>query len=154
MGLKKVSEIQQCKLANRSSYETLARILFQLYSISGVATIYSSIRELLWLEYLKSVFLKMQNVTTWSVFQYQVTNYCQHPPKFFLPKFFTIKVLCYTVCPTVVRLPVHVTVISSVVYIYTCVYIYIYIYIYTYMCIYTHKLVFKTKGLNLKRSRD
>ena len=32
-------KIQQCKLASRNSYKTLAKRLFQLYSISGVATV-------------------------------------------------------------------------------------------------------------------
>ena len=36
---KKLVKIQQYKLANRNSYKTLAKRLFQLYSISGVATI-------------------------------------------------------------------------------------------------------------------
>ena len=36
---KKLLKIQQCKLASRNSYKTLAKRLFQLYSISGVATI-------------------------------------------------------------------------------------------------------------------
>ena len=39
-----------------------------------LAWLQSSTRELQWLEYLKSVFLKIPNVTTWSVFQNQVTN--------------------------------------------------------------------------------
>ena len=46
----------------------LAKRLFQLYSMSDVATI-----ELQWLKYLKLVFLKIPNVTIWSVFQNQVT---------------------------------------------------------------------------------
>ena len=33
----------------------------------------SSTRELQWLEYLKSIFLEISNVTTWSVIQNQVT---------------------------------------------------------------------------------
>ena len=40
----------------------------------------SSTRELQWLEYLKSVFLKIPYVTTWSVFQNQVT-YVNGPVK-------------------------------------------------------------------------
>ena len=39
-----------------------------------LAWLQSSTRELQWLEYLKSAFLKIPNVTTWSVFQIQVTN--------------------------------------------------------------------------------
>ena len=35
----KLLKIQQCKLASRNSYKTLAKRLFQLHSISGMATI-------------------------------------------------------------------------------------------------------------------
>ena len=38
--VKKVLKIQQCQLASRNSYKTLAKGLFQLYSISSVTTIY------------------------------------------------------------------------------------------------------------------
>ena len=38
-----------------------------------LAWLQSSTRELWWLEYLKSVFLKIPNVTNWLVFQNQVT---------------------------------------------------------------------------------
>ena len=38
-----------------------------------LAWLQSSTRELQWLEYLKSVFLETPYVTTWSVFQNQVT---------------------------------------------------------------------------------
>ena len=41
----------------------------------------SSTRELQWLEYLKTVFLKIPNMTSWSVFRNQVTIiicYCFH----------------------------------------------------------------------------
>ena len=38
-----------------------------------LAWLQSSTRELQWLEYLKSIFLKIPNVTTWLVFQNQVT---------------------------------------------------------------------------------
>ena len=52
MVFKKLLKIQQCKQASRNSYKTLAKRLFQLYSISGVA-IESITKELQWLEYLK-----------------------------------------------------------------------------------------------------
>ena len=58
--------------ASSNSYKTLAERMFQLSSIPGVA-IKSSTRELQWLEYLKSVFFEIPNVTTWPVFQNQVT---------------------------------------------------------------------------------
>ena len=51
--------------------------LFQLYNICSYVVwvqLYST-RELQWLEYLKLVFLKILNVTTWSVFQNQVTYF-------------------------------------------------------------------------------
>ena len=52
----------------------LAKRPFQLYSIIYLAWLQStSTRELQWLEYLKSVFLEIPNVTTWSVFQNRVT---------------------------------------------------------------------------------
>ena len=69
--LRKVLKIQQCKLASRNSYKTLPNRLLQLYRY--LAWLQSSTRELQWLEHLKSVFLEIPNVTTWLVFQNQVT---------------------------------------------------------------------------------
>ena len=69
--LRKVAEIQQCKLASRSSYKMPAKNC-SCYTVC-LAWLQSSTRELKWFEYLKSVFLKIPNVTTWSVFQNQVT---------------------------------------------------------------------------------
>ena len=68
---KTLLKIQQCQLVSQNGYKTLAKRLFQLYSISGMAT--SSTRELQWLEYLKSIFLEIPNVTTWLDFQTQIT---------------------------------------------------------------------------------
>ena len=59
------------QIASRNIYKTLVKRLFQLYSV--LAWLQSTTRELHWLHYLKSVFLKIPNVTTWSVFQNQVT---------------------------------------------------------------------------------
>ena len=74
---KKFLKIQQCKPASRNSYKMLPKRLFQLYSISGIAIQYiwlqSSTSELQWHKYLKLVFLRIPNVTTWSVFQNTVT---------------------------------------------------------------------------------
>ena len=41
--------------------------------VTYLAGLQSSTRELQWLEYLKSVFLKIPNVTAWFIFQNQVT---------------------------------------------------------------------------------
>ena len=71
--VKKLLKIQQCQLATVDIYETLAKRLVQLYTVN-LARLQSSIREARWLQYLKSVFLVMQIVTTWQVFQNQVTN--------------------------------------------------------------------------------
>ena len=68
---KRLLKIQQCKLASKNSYKTLAKDCSS-YTVY-LAWLQCSTRELQWLEYLKSVFLEIPNVTTWSVFQNQVT---------------------------------------------------------------------------------
>ena len=45
----------------------------RLLSVVGLAWLYCTIGELQPIEYLKSVFLEILNVTTWSVFQNKVT---------------------------------------------------------------------------------
>ena len=47
--------------------------LTRLLSVVGLAWLYCTIGELQPIEYLKSVFLEILNVTTWSVFQNKVT---------------------------------------------------------------------------------
>ena len=55
------------------SYEILAIYVTRLLSVVGLAWLYCTIGELQPIEYLKSVFLEILNVTTWSVFQNKVT---------------------------------------------------------------------------------
>ena len=45
----------------------------RLLSVVGLAWLYCTIGELQPIEYLKSVFLEIPNVTTWTVFQNKVT---------------------------------------------------------------------------------
>ena len=45
----------------------------RLLSVVGLAWLYCTIGELQPIEYLKSIFLEILNVTTWSVFQNKVT---------------------------------------------------------------------------------
>ena len=45
----------------------------RLLSVVGLAWLYCTIGELQPIEYLKSVFLEILNVTTWTVFQNKVT---------------------------------------------------------------------------------
>ena len=59
-------------MACRISYELLA-IITRLLSVVSLAWLYCTIGELQPIQYLKSVFLEILNVTTWSVFQNKVT---------------------------------------------------------------------------------
>ena len=61
-GVSQLAEIvTQCQLKDCSNHTVY------------LAWLQSSTRELQWLQHLKSVFLKLPNVTTWSVFQDQIT---------------------------------------------------------------------------------
>ena len=70
--VKKLLKIQWQQLASRTSYKTLAKRLFQLYSVFDIATIQHKKTTVVLI--FELVILEIPNVTSWSVFQNQVNS--------------------------------------------------------------------------------
>ena len=66
---KTTSKTWGIQIACRISYEILATYITRLLSVVSLAWLYCTIREPQPIQYLKSVFLEILNVITWSVFQ-------------------------------------------------------------------------------------
>ena len=106
-GCEKVAQNPTVLIASRNSYKTLPKGLFQLYSISNMAT--SHTRKSHWFQYLILVFLKMPNSVG---FQPSKPAEGQHVPGFLklilyfaLILFLKIDLVCLFVCVCVCVCP-------------------------------------------------